>query len=84
MTVRQAIEKRLVEHGLWPNEATTIVKELEPKEVVEAFQGRWDEDESVYGPMMVNIIFLSAKRQALEYIDKDCPSHFARVLLTDK
>ncbi len=84
-TIRERIEKELFNHGLWPEEAKAIVKEMETQDLQETktMKDRWDEAEEGYPKVVLAVLLLSAKTQAVQWIDKNKPRHFARYILTN-
>lgn len=82
MTIRIKLETALVNHGLWPEEATTVIQTLESDENFQMMKGRYDEDETAYPPALFATILFVAKNKAVEWIDTNNPKHFARALLS--
>jgi len=80
MTIQKRIESELVDCGLWPKEADAVMKELKAGNT--SMEGRWDEDETGYPLELLAALFLAAKIKAVEWIDSNKPSHFARSLLS--
>ncbi len=81
MTIREELETRLIGHGLWPKEATTIIEHLENAESHKDMRHRWDDDVSSYAPQLLAVLFMGAKAEAIKWIDANKPMHFARCLL---
>jgi len=82
MTIREVLEKRLCEHGMWPDEAKQVLKNAETHATCEAMKGRWDEQESGYPGFMLRVLWVSVTKIAVEWIDANKPKHFARSILT--
>lgn len=82
MNIREQIETKLVGFGLWPDEAKTIVQQLESSTPV--MSGRWEESTQEYPVQMLAVLILSAKLEAIKWIDTNKPKHFARHLLTEQ
>lgn len=81
MTIQESIETRLVEHGLWPDEAHTVVEALKADEASKPMSGRWHEDTAAYPHPLLTVVWIGAKRQAAEWLKANKPQHFARSLL---
>lgn len=79
MTIRNKIETQLVNQGLFPNEAKVVMEELE--KTSKPMNGRWDDDETAYPPQLFYVVFMAAKQKSVEWIDANCPDHFARHIL---
>ena len=80
MTIRNKLLEELVSHGLWEEEANTILDTLEND--TPPMTGRWHEDANNYPPQMFTVLFILVKAAAVKYIDENCPNHFARTILT--
>lgn len=82
MTIRAKLESLLVSHGLWPDEAAAVVKEMEVSETSQPMRDRWDEHESYYPKTLIAVLWAAAKDHAVKWIDTNKPQHFARGILT--
>lgn len=81
MTIHETLKTKLVDHGLFADEAEAVLTELAAAPESESMQGRWREDADDYPPVMTSVLMLSAKRKAVEWIDRNKPMHWARALL---
>lgn len=81
MTIRTKLHDLLTEHGLWPEEAEAVLFELENAKSSESMKGHWNDREEDHPPQLVAVLFMSAKRHAVDWIDKNKPRHFARPML---
>lgn len=79
MTIEQTITQMLIKRGLWPAEAQEIIAELKATET--GLDDRWEDYAEGYPPQMMAVLWTAAKHQALAWIDKTCPGHFARFML---
>ena len=80
MTVRETLEKLLVDHGLWPNEAHDVF-ELYMSELAKTDTYMYSNVEraaSDYPQPLINLLFLGMKKHVVSYIDACCPEHWAR------
>lgn len=79
MTIQQKLEQSLVDNGMWPQQANTVIEAM--KEEDRAMEGRWSEDENAYPPMMITVLFLTAKNKALLWAKENCPDAYFIPLL---
>ena len=81
MTIRQKIEETLVNHGLWEDEAKTVIAEAEKHESLKDMLGRWDEDTASYPDQLLAVVWMSVKNLATEWLKANKPNHFALAIL---
>lgn len=82
MKLREKLEKKLCDHGLWPNQAAAVMKQLEEHSAQASMKGRWDDPEEDYPPMMANVLWYAMKAEAISWIEANCPEHFAKEILS--
>jgi len=82
-TIREILEEQLVNHGLWPVQARTILDNLIADPEYAHMEKRWDEYVGDYPPMFTQVLWLPTKRQALKWIDANKPHHWAREMFVD-
>lgn len=70
----------LVGNGLFEREADAVMEALIAGSSPAI---RWQDDVSGYPPSVIAVLWISARRKAVEYIDANCPRHWARPLLDD-
>ena len=75
LTVRETVEKRLVDKGMWPKEAKQVV-DLVIEQVDQPL--RWDESVEGYPPQLIVVLCVIADKVALKWIDENCPLAFYR------
>ena len=81
MTFREAIKQKLTECGLADNEADEVLKLAETDKVIsDNFKNRWSDKTDGYPPMILNLIWLSIKRVALEWCEVNCPKAWFKPL----
>jgi hypothetical protein len=78
MTIREHIHQRLVNCGLWQDEATLVIAQLELATTPEMPEWRWNDHTEGYSPQLLAALWAAASVQALEWIDRNAPKHFAR------
>jgi hypothetical protein len=83
MTIREKLEKQLFENGLFEKDASEVVKHFENSKLGEPMKGRMDEDASTYPAPLFNILWVSIKAAAVEWIDANCPQNWARAMFVD-
>lgn len=81
MSIRERLEAELVNHGLWPEEATETLNKAEVAKENEAMKGRWNEDVTGYPPQLMSVLWLSIKTTAKEWLKAEKPNHFALAML---
>lgn len=79
ITVQGKLEKTLVDHGLWPNEATAVMDKA--KANLPEMEGRWNESCDNYPPQLFGVLWISIKSVAIEHLKATKPMHFALALL---
>ena len=77
MTFKETITKNLENSGLWPDEAKAIFSKIEADPANEAMRGRWNEDTSGYPAVMLNVLALTTKTNAHEWLLANKPQHWA-------
>lgn len=80
MSIKEKLQAELVNHGLWPQEAEAIVAKVEADPANEAMGGRWDDSLDGYPPSIWALVWLSAKTNAVAWIDANKPEHWARAM----
>jgi hypothetical protein len=83
MKIREKMSCMLVERGIFPRDAATIISKY--VEETDAIDDRiMDEDVSAYPPQMLAAVFMGLKSSTVEWIDANCPGHWARPLFVEK
>lgn len=80
-TLRDQLVLRLVNSGLWPDEANEIM------DIISADPAHNDVKFSSavgdYPPQLVAVLWLITEQTAIVWIDKNKPQHFARAILVN-
>lgn len=71
-----AIRQKLEENGLFEEEAGGILKQL--KENTPDMKGRWEDGTEDYPPAMFVVLWVSAKKEAVKWIEQNKPLHLAK------
>lgn len=81
MTIREHLENMLVNHGCWPDEAKASINLIEESEASDEMRGRWDEPADGYPDELMAVLWLWAKKKAIELLMATKPNHFAIAIL---
>jgi hypothetical protein len=73
MTFKDKAQQMLTECGMFDNQADAVIERVIAAPENEAMRGRWNDDTEGYPPVMFNVLWLTVKRHALEYIEETCP-----------
>ena len=77
MTIQNSIKNRLVDSGMFSDQADQVIQAMKDDEANGAMSSRWNDDESGY-PVQIMALVFSAKRHAIEWIDANCPMAWYR------
>lgn len=81
MTIKAKIVELLVSHGMFEDDARTVLQELEKGN--DSMRGRWDEDTAAYPQPLLATLWYSAKVEALKWIDANCPNAWYRSMFDE-
>ena len=90
MTIRETLHAKLVEHGMFDEDADAVLKALEADPTNEPMynrytrQDRWAEEVSGYPPPLLAVLWLKVRHGALAYIKRECPEAWFRPLFEDE
>lgn len=82
MTIRQKLETRLVDHGLWDEEAAKVMNQAEQNDSLKDMKGRWNDDVENYPPQLLAVVWMSVKLQAKQWLEANAPKHFALAMFS--
>lgn len=80
MTFREFFTDRLTEQGLWEDESAEVIASYLSSEVGEPMNGRFDDSMEDYPKTLLVGVWLGIKDAARNWIDKNKPQHFARLM----
>ncbi len=80
MTIRETMEAKLQEHGLWPDEATAIMNAVELEETQDSMKHRWSDDADGYPPQLLVVVWIMVKASAAKWLEENKPMHWAKAL----
>jgi hypothetical protein len=73
------LRTQLYDSGLFENQADAVLANLVARKD-NSMSGRWNDRVSAYPPAMLGVLWVSAKAEALKWIDSTMPLHWARPL----
>lgn len=78
MTIRELFEKRLYEHGLFEDQARAIINQHILNEGPDSpLTGRWESDSTGYPDVLYNVLWMSIKHTAHDWLREHKPQHWA-------
>ncbi|MDB5260376.1 MAG: hypothetical protein JWN37_607 [Candidatus Nomurabacteria bacterium] len=83
MKIKDKMAKALFDRGLFEEQAEAVLKQYVESDLGKEMANRMEDDESDYPPTMMTIVGMGVKQTALEWIDANCPKHWARPLFMD-
>ncbi len=81
-TITNELTIMLINHGLWPDEADAIMALAMADESLQSMRDRWNDDVSEYPFRVITTTWLLVKRIALDWVNANKPSHFAKMILS--
>lgn len=83
MTFKEKALEMLTANGMFDDEAAEVFERIVADGANAAMQGRWNDDVSGYPEMMVNVLWLTVKTNAAEWIAEHRPLAWYRPLFED-
>jgi hypothetical protein len=83
-TFEQKLKEQLVAYGMFEDWADEVIGRLKSTDVTKSMEGRWGDEVSGYPDSVYAILWVSAKREALEYIKENCPQAWFRPMFDDE
>ena len=80
MTIREMMETKLQENGLWPDEATAIMEAIEDEKCAESMKGRWKDAADGYPPQLFAVSWMVVQAVAAKWLEANKPMHWARAM----
>jgi len=78
MTVEEKIRKMLIQNGLSDDQTDEVIKLLKESDLTKSMANRWSDSIDSYPSMIITVLWISAKKIALEYIDETFPQAWFR------
>jgi hypothetical protein len=82
MSIEKVITEKLINNGLFPDDAAKVVEAMKADPANEAMASRWNDDPEGYPPQIMALVWFSAKQHALEWIDANCPKAWYRAVFS--
>lgn len=77
-TIQEVLVGRLVENGLWKDQAEAVIEQVKARPGNDPMRDRWNDEATGYPPPLMSVLWLSARQAAVEWIDENKPLHWAR------
>ena len=84
MTLQETIKQRLIDNGVWEDEAVAIIEQAKTDKVLQHLQNRWNDDIEGYPVQLLVATWYAVKRVAIEWLQVQSPKHFALWMLQDE
>jgi len=72
----------LYQHGLFEEQAKSVLDAYKTSLGGESMKGRWNDTIDGYPNILLATIRLGVNHQAVQWIDANCPQHWARLIFT--
>lgn len=83
MTIEDTLKKKLIDHGLWEEEADAIFEIARADPVNEPMKDRWTDDEGDYPSTMLVALWLSIEPIAVDWLKANKQNHWALSMFRD-
>lgn len=81
MTIQEQITKRLVDNGMFEDQANQVISLLKADKICQdTMQDRWGDNIEGYPPQFLAVMWVTTKRHALAWIDANLPLAWYRPL----
>ncbi len=84
VTFRQWAQTYLEERGMFPDQASAVVKATEDDPASEAMRGRWTDDTEGYPTPLLAVMAMAINHAAVTWIDANCPQAWYRPMFAEK
>lgn len=78
MTIREKLLKKLYDNGLFEDQAEQVLMRYVSSDLGSPMQDRMGDLVQDYPPQLVAVTWIGLKKTALDWIDDNCPQHWAR------
>ena len=81
MTIEDKIKEMLVSKGMWDNQADAVLAQMKVDDengFVHPMKGWWTDDVEGYPNSLLAVLFVTADRVALQWIDENKPKAWFR------
>lgn len=84
MTFEETARDMMYQRAMFDNMIDAVMEAIKAAPENEPMAQRWNDKVEDYPPMMKNILRLTVKRHALEYIERECPQAWFKPAFEDK
>jgi len=74
MTFNEAMKNMMVENGMFPQQADSVLLLAKDHALLDTMKGRMDEQTDGYPPIMLPVVWVSMQAIALEWIEANLPN----------
>lgn len=74
----------MVNRGLSLEQSQEVMDAYKESEAGQTMTGRLNESPDAYPPMMMNVIWMGVQAQAVDWIEENCPQHWAKAMFSDE
>lgn len=82
MTIENYMRGYLDDRAMFPADIEKIVQAVKSNPANEPMKDRWNHEVSDYPVVLLKVLMIAVDAEAIAFIDKNCPMHFARPLFT--
>lgn len=83
MIIRDALEKRLFDNGMFEGDARAVLYAAMAAPENQAMEGRWTESVDAYPPQLLAVLWVSVQAHAVRWIDEHQPQAWYRAVFAD-
>ena len=77
MKIRNLLQQKLEDKGLWPQEAQAVLKAAEANPANQPMQKRWEDDSEDYPTALLSLLLIGVEHEAVRWLKANKPQHFA-------
>jgi len=74
MSFESKIRELLIENGMFDKQADAVILLAKENQINDAMKDRWNDSTEHYPPVIMNMLWFSTKKIALDYIEKNIPN----------
>ena len=83
MTIGEKLSKMLDDRGLFPKQTEAILKNYVDGPLGAEMRSRLNDSVEDYPPVLLTVCWMGLQKTALDWIDENCPQHWARPMFVD-
>ena len=77
MTIQEILKARCLNNGLFDSQAKSILQMTFDEGDIE-LKSHWNDNANNYNEIVIDVFWIAVCRNAIKFIDKNCPKHWAR------